>query len=74
MLQSLSTDWWLLGPWDSPIKFTGKGSHSILQQIFPIQGLNLGLPHGRQILYHLSHQGSPYIGGGDKEMMQDSIK
>ena len=24
--------------------------------IFSIQGLNLGLPHCRQILYHLSHQ------------------
>ena len=23
------------------------------------QGLNPGLPHGRQILYHLSHKGSP---------------
>ena len=27
--------------------------------IFPTQGLNLGLLHCRQILYHLSHQGSP---------------
>ena len=27
--------------------------------IFPSQGSNLGLPHCRQILYHLSHQGSP---------------
>ena len=25
----------------------------------PAQGLNPGLPHCRQILYHLSHQGSP---------------
>ena len=30
-----------------------------LQGMFPIQGLNLGIPHCRQILYHLSHQGSP---------------
>ena len=29
-----------------------------LQGIFPTQGSNLGLPHGRQTLYHLSHQGS----------------
>ena len=35
------------------------GSHSLLQGIFPIQGLNLGLLHCRQIPYHLSHQGSP---------------
>ena len=27
--------------------------------IFPTQGSNLGLLHCRQILYHLSHQGSP---------------
>ena len=33
--------------------------HSLLQGIFPTQGLNLGLLHCRQILYHLSHQGSP---------------
>ena len=32
----------------------------LLQGIFPTQGRNLGLPHCRQSLYHLSHQGSPY--------------
>ena len=32
---------------------------SLLQGIFPTQGLNPGLPHCGQILYHLSHQGSP---------------
>ena len=31
----------------------------LLQEIFLIQGSNLGLPHCRQILYHLSHQESP---------------
>ena len=35
------------------------GSHSLLQGIFLTQGLNTGLSHCRQILYHLSHQGSP---------------
>ena len=29
----------------------------LLQGIFPTQGLNLGLPHCRQTLYRLSHQG-----------------
>ena len=29
--------------------------------IFAIQGLNPGLPHCRQILYQLSHQGSPQL-------------
>ena len=42
-------------------KNTGVGSLSLLQRIFPTQGLNLGLPHCRQILYQLSHKGSPRI-------------
>ena len=49
----------LLCPWDSPGKNTGMGCHSLLQGIFPIQGSNPGLLHCRQILYYLSHQGSP---------------
>ena len=36
----------------------GMGNHSLLQGIFPTQGLNLGLLQYRQILYCLSHQGS----------------
>ena len=38
--------------WDSPGKNTGGGGHSLLQGIFPTQGLNLHLLHCRQILYH----------------------
>ena len=37
------------------------GSHSLLQGIYPTHGSNPGLPHSRQILYQLSHQGSPRI-------------
>ena len=37
----------------------GVGSHSLLQGIFLTQGLNPSLLHSRQILYCLSHQGSP---------------
>ena len=44
---------------DSPGQNTGVGGRSLLQGIFPTQGSNPGLPHCRQILYHLSHQGSP---------------
>ena len=40
-------------------KNTGVGSLSLLQGIFPIQELNWGLLHFRQILYQLSYQGSP---------------
>ena len=36
------------------------GSHSLLQEIFPTQGSDLDLLHCMQIIYHLSHQGSPY--------------
>ena len=45
-------------PWGFPGKNTGVGCHCLLQEIFPTQGLNLGVPHCRQTLYHLSHQGS----------------
>jgi len=53
----------LYSPWNSPGQNTGVGSLSLLQGIFPTQGLNPGLPHYRQILYQLSHQGSPKILG-----------
>ena len=48
----------LLHPWDFPGKSTGVGCHFLPQGIFPTQGSNLGLPHFRQTLYRLSHQGS----------------
>ena len=37
-------------------------SHSFLQGIFPTQGSNSILVHCRQIVYRLSHQGSPIQG------------
>ena len=49
----------LLCPWSSPGQNTGVGSFSLLQGIFPTQGWSSGLRHCRQILYCLSHQGSP---------------
>ena len=47
----------LLCPWDSPGQHTGVGCHSLLQGISSTQGSKLGLPHCRQILYHLSQRG-----------------
>ena len=50
---------------DSPGKNTGVGCYARLQGIFPTQGLNpclLCLLHCRQILYPLSHLGTPYDG------------
>ena len=46
---------------DSSGKNAGVGCHALLQGIISTQGLNPGLSHCGQILYHLSHQGSPRI-------------
>ena len=51
----------LYSPWNSPGQNTGVCSHSLLQGIFPTQGLDPGLLHCRQILYQLSHKESPRI-------------
>ena len=51
-------------PWNSPGQNTGVGSLSLLQGIFPFQGLSPGLPHGRWILDQLSNKGSPRIWSG----------
>ena len=51
----------LSSPWNSPDQNTGVGSLSLLQGIFPTQGLNPSIPHCWQILYQLSHQSSPKI-------------
>ena len=51
----------LYSPWKSPGQTTGVGNCSLLQGIFTTQGSNPGLLHCRQILYQLSHQGSPRI-------------
>ena len=48
----------LHSPWNSPGQNTGVGSLSLLQEIFPTQASNPGLPHCRQIVYQLSHKGS----------------
>ena len=49
----------LYNPWNSPGQNTGVGSLSLLQQIFPTKDSNQCFWHCRQILYHLSYQGSP---------------
>ena len=48
-------------PWNSPGQNTRVGNCSLLQGIFSTQGSNLGLPHCRQIRYHLSILGIMYI-------------
>ena len=51
----------IYSPWNFPGQNTGVGILSLLQGIFPTQGLNPGLLHCRQILYQLSHKGSARI-------------
>ena len=48
----------LLWPWHSPGKKTGVGCHSLLQGIFPIQGLNSHPLYSQVDSLPLSHQGS----------------
>ena len=48
----------LYSSWNSPGQNTGVGSLSLLQEIFPTEGPNPGLPHCRWILYQRSHKGS----------------
>ena len=47
--------------YNSPGKNTGVGYHALLQEIFPTQGMNMGLLPCRQILYCLSHKGNPWF-------------
>ena len=63
----------IYSPWNSPGQNTGVGSRSLLQGIFPTQGSNPGFPHCRQILYQLSHQGSPN-NNNDKQIKCDFLK
>ena len=61
--------WFFVTPWtvacQAPLSMEfsrqeyWRGSHSLLQGIFPTQAVNPGLLHCRKILYCLSHQGSP---------------
>ena len=51
----------LLCLWDFPGNSPGVDCYFLLQGIFPTQGLNPGLPHCRQTLYCLSHQGSLFF-------------
>ena len=60
----------LLCPWDLPGKGTRVSHHFLLQGIFPTQGWNPGLPHCRQTLYRLCHQGSPNTGVGSLSLLQ----
>ena len=61
----------LLHPWDSPGKNTGVGCHFLLQGIFLIQGSNPGLPHCRQTLNPLSHQGWKHFTEWQKILAND---
>ena len=50
-------------PWNFPGQNTGVGSFSLLQGIFPTQGLNPTLPHCRQVLLPAEPEGKPKNAG-----------
>ena len=54
-----ATPWTVYSPWDSPGQNIAIPSLSLLQGIFPTQRSNPGLQYCRQVLYQLSHNGSP---------------
>ena len=70
-MKSLSRDWLLMTPWT--VAYQAPPSMGFSRQeywswlpfpflgIFPTQGSNPGLLHCRQMLYRLSHQGSPRL-------------
>ena len=66
----------LLCPWDSPGKNTGVSCHALLQGILPIQGSNPGIPHCREMFYHLSHQGRPNVSlpNGFNKLPMDNMR
>ena len=62
----LSRVWLFATPWAIPhgilqARILESSSLSLLQGIFPTQGLNPGLQHCGRILYQLSHKGRPSI-------------
>ena len=64
--KSLSRVWLFVTPWTIQSRLYSRPEYwsqwpSLLQGIFPTQGLNIGLPHCRQILHPLNHKGSPWI-------------
>ena len=60
----------LYSPWNSPGQNTEVRSLSLLQGIFPNQGLNPCLPHCRGILYQLSHKKAQDTGVGSLSLFQ----
>ena len=53
---------WIIQPMEfSRPEYWRRGILSLLQVIFPTQGLNPVLPHCKWILYLLNHQGNPWV-------------
>ena len=66
----------LLHPWDFPGKNTGVGCHFLLQEIFPTQGLNLGLWQCKQTLLPFEPPGKLVDGWnyGGKRHREDKLE
>ena len=62
-----------LSPWNFPDQNTGVGSLSLLQRIFPTQGLNSDLPYCSRIFLPAEPQGKPKnarVGQSESEVAQ----
>ena len=64
----------LLCPWKSPGQNTWVGCCSLLQGIFPTQGMNPDLPHCRRVLYHLSYQECNFLPNYEQQIYTLYIK
>ena len=76
VMSNCATSWTVVCQAPLPMEFSRQEYWSRLSFSFPedlTQGLNLSLPHCRQILYHLSHLESPCLWVGQKVHSDFSI-
>ena len=67
-VMSFATPWTVAHQTPLSMEFTRQEHWGVLP--FPTQGWNLGLPHCRHILYHLSQHRSPFIHCQSKQVIQ----
>ena len=68
---TLCNPYGLYSPWNSPGQNTGVGSPSLLQEIFPTQGPNPGLPQCRRIFFtNWATREAKNTGGGSLSLLQ----
>ena len=74
LCNTMSCSLQFLCPWGSLGKNTGVGSHSLLWGNLYALGLNPGLQHSWQILYHLSYKGRFILYCALKHLLRVNLK